>query len=104
MQKIRLNNGRIREVQDHLAFDPVLQKQQGFIPCDENGEPLSSTENTQKKSTIASANVAEAEVLTEETENQIIEAHLNGLSYVEIAKQHGLHWKKVEAVIERANS
>lgn len=32
--------GDIKPVAEHLAFDKGLQKQMGFFPCNEKGEPI----------------------------------------------------------------
>lgn len=32
--------GDIKEVASHLAYDPQLQRQHNFFPCDEKGNPI----------------------------------------------------------------
>lgn len=106
LQKVKFSNGRIREIQDHLAFDQVLQKQQKFVPCDEKGIPLSNDLLNEKKSITGAEAAQKPPVAAVDSgqEKQIMEAYMAGSSLVEIAKQHGLHWKKVEAVVRAVNA
>lgn len=117
---IRFANGKEKQVPQHLALDASTQKSQNFVPIDgPKGNTLTAQAApvvTEKKSVAedelknaeeATANAEikpapEAGTITTDTESveaKMIRLHTAGKSYAEIAKEFGVHWKKVEKVV-----
>ena len=60
--KIKFKNGTIKEVAEHLATNPSLQKVQGFVIIGENGEEIITPEPKQEKKN-QDVEVAEVEII-----------------------------------------
>lgn len=59
--KVKFTNGTIKEISEHLAIKPELQKAQGFVILNEKGEELPPNEfPVQEKKNVE---VAEVEII-----------------------------------------
>ena len=59
--KVKFTNGTIKEISEHLAIKPELQKSQGFVILNEQGEELPPNEfPVQEKKNVE---VAEVEII-----------------------------------------
>lgn len=121
--KVRFANGTIKEISDHLASRPELQKAQGFVVLDESGEPLAQLEIQPQKKMESVAEVADVEIVEPEQseveiisplieasnevenevsdESKIIELHNQGKSVDEIKEATGINKNTIKSVIKK---
>lgn len=102
LQWIRFKNGKEKEVNEKLAFDPNLQKVQQFVVIDAPSGNIVSAPilNTEKKSVQPVVN----EIKAVDYKKEFLKANLDGKAYAEIAKPNGLHWKQVEKIVGEAKA
>lgn len=82
---VRFTNGTIKQISDHLAHRPELQKAQGFVVLDESGEPLAQLEIQPQKKMESVAEVAGVEIVEpEQSEVEIISPLIKASNEVEI--------------------
>ena len=121
--KVKFANGTIKEISDHLASRPELQKAQGFVVLDESGEPLTQLEIQPQKKMESVAEVADFEIVESEQseveiisplieasnevenevsdESKIIELHSEGKSVDEIKEATGINKNTIKSVIKK---
>lgn len=100
LQWIRFKNGKEKEVNEKLAFDPALQKAQGFVVIDAPSGNVVSTPQAGNQKKIAPN--ADAGLKAVDYEKTFIKLNMDGQSFAEIAKPNGLHWKQVEKIVGKA--
>jgi hypothetical protein len=102
LQWIRFKNGKEKEVNEKLAFDPNLQKVQQFVVIDApSGNAVSAPIlNAEKKSVPP----VTSEPKAVDYKKEFLKANLEGKAFAEIAKPSGLHWKQVEKIIGEAKA
>jgi len=100
LQWIRFKNGKEKEVNEKLAFDPNLQKIQGFVVIDApSGNIVSTPVSGSQKKIVPNADAGLKPV---DYEKAFIKQNMDGQSFSEIAKPNGLHWKQVEKIVGKA--
>lgn len=125
--KVKFANGTIKEISDHLASRPELQKAQGFVVLDESGEPLAQLEIEPQKKMESVAEVADVEIVEPEQseveiisplieasneassedrnvqsdESKIIALHNLGKSVDEIKEATGINKNTIKSVIKK---
>jgi len=116
--KVRFANGTIKEISDHLASRPELQKAQGFVVLDESGEPLAQLEIQPQKKMESVAEVADVEIVEPESnveiisplvdvakglseESKILALHSEGKSVDEIKEATGINKNTIKSVIKK---
>lgn len=103
LQWIRFKNGKEKEVNEKLAFDPNLQKVQQFVVIDApSGNVISAPIlNTKEKKSVETVSNEPKAV---DYKKEFLKANLDGKAYAEIAKPNGLHWKQVEKIVGEAKA
>lgn len=100
LQWIRFKNGKEKQVNEKLAFDPNLQKIQQFVVIDSpSGNVVSAPQPIGQKKIVTPAT---NEVKAVDYEKAFIKLNADGQSFAEIGKPNGLHWKQVEKIVGKA--